>query len=213
MTKYPIEPNGPKRLEILWDSSRKNTTITFDDSLVDVISSKQELKDGQSFKLRDGSKLTVQLVGSSFFDLWELRVLRNGRPVPGSPSDPLRRIKEAYRVVLALAGFDIVLGLLAVLLKSTLLQGLGLGRPAIVCGAILLVLGVVIRELRSKTAVSLAVVVVAIDIVLGYVLVARSGPVDQSGAELLFARFLLIIPILQGHWAIDQLADEPDKQI
>ncbi|HZY45375.1 MAG TPA: hypothetical protein VFF70_11555, partial [Anaerolineae bacterium] len=156
---------------------------------------------GQSFQLPDGSTINVKLVTGI---MTELRVQRNGQPLPGSPSDPQMRFKTAYGVVFFIAGFNIGLGLLSLATNSSFLRSVGIGTASIGFGVIFLVLGFVIRNQRSKVALILSIVIFGLDFVLGIVLNASNGVnPDTTG---IIARIILLMPMAQGISAIDQLA-------
>src|SRR5690349_9384101 len=89
---FALEAGGEKRLEVSWGGMFKNTTVSLDGNSIGVIPDQKALLAGQEFRLPDGSTIKVQLVRS--FISTELRVFRNGQPLPGSASDPLTRLKN-----------------------------------------------------------------------------------------------------------------------
>ena len=92
----------------------------------------------------DGSTLTVQLVKK--LTSVELRLLRDGQPLPGSATDPETLLKGAYVILYFIAGLNIVLGAIAYLLKAEILQSMGMGFYSIVFGAVFLVLARFVRR-------------------------------------------------------------------
>ncbi|MGZ3461319.1 MAG: hypothetical protein ACXU86_22745, partial [Archangium sp.] len=102
-TQLALEAGGPKRLALSWGMAWKNFQVTLDGQQVGTVSGGQkELKEGVEFRLPDGSLLHIQLDRS--FTNTELRVLRNGVPVPGSASDPAQRVKNGAYLLYLLAG-------------------------------------------------------------------------------------------------------------
>jgi hypothetical protein len=152
------------------------------------------------FVLPDNSHVRVQLVaklGSA-----ELRVTRDGRPLPGSASDPTQRIKLAYGILFFIAGLNIILGLIGLITQSDFLAELGMGLGSVIFG--LFFLGAAFFVMRhSKIALILAIVVFALDGLLGVVLTIAAGAAPAVGG--LVARIFLFIPLVNGVKAIDRL--------
>src|SRR5262245_6582271 len=88
-----LEAGGPKRLRLAWNGVWNDLTVHFDEQPVATVPGPKELKEGRCSRLPDGSDLTVQLAKN--LTAQELRVLRDGQPVPGSSSDPARRVRDA----------------------------------------------------------------------------------------------------------------------
>ena len=199
--QYAIDANGPKRIEVSWSGFWKNTTVKFDGNVIGTFPGQKELRQGGSFQLPDGSTINVQLIMGLYT---ELRVLRNGQPLPGSTSDPQTRFKAAYGIVFFIAGLNLVLGLLSLTTESNFLRSIGIGTPSIVFGLIFLGLGFVIRQQRSKMALILAIVIFGLDMILGFVLNASGG--GSPSTTGIIPRIFLFIPMVQGVSAIDQLS-------
>jgi len=197
---YALEPGGPKQLEISWKGMWKDFTVKFNDQVIGTLSGQKELKAGQPFTLPDGSALSVQLV-QKFFSA-ELQVLRNGQPLPGSSSDPASRLKNAYGIVFFVAGLNIVLGLIATLFQVEFLWAIGIGFFSIIFGLVFLLLGFFVKK-RSLIALILAIVIFALDGILGLVFSVMAGV--EPGIGGLLARVFLIIPMVQGIPAIRAL--------
>ena len=197
---FALEAGGQKRLEVSWKGLYKNTTVSLDGNVLGVIPDQKTLMKGQGFRMVDGSTIQVQLI-SKFYGS-ELRVLRNGQPLPGSASDPKTRLKNAYWIVYFVAGLNIVLGVISAVFNVALLQELGLGFSSILYGIVFLVLGFLVQR-KSTFALILAITLFALDGILGFVLVAMQGYKPSVGG-LLF-RIILLIPMIQGVGAIKAL--------
>ncbi len=91
--RYPLEANGPVRLEISWGRTGfSRVKITLDgEVLVRVHRNGVAGREGKSIRLSDGAILTVK-----FKDMLgrKLVVLRNGVPLPGSEPPRKRRQEE-----------------------------------------------------------------------------------------------------------------------
>ena len=158
-----------------------------------VVPGQRELSAGQDFALQDGSTLHVQLVRTAMNP--ELRVLRDGQPLPGTASDPETRLRNAFGIVFLIAGLNLVLGILAVLFRLPFLEELGMGVPSVVLGLIYLVLGFFARR-RSAVALIIAILLFAVDGVLGVVFAVSAGASPSIGGILV--RAFLLIPMVQG---------------
>ena len=194
--RYALESGGAKRLEVSWKGLWKNLAIKLDGNVVGTIAGQKELKAGQDLELPDGSVLHVQLVQK--FSSTELQILRNGEPLPGSASDPVQRLKTAYGMVFFVAGLNIVLGVIAGLFQVEFLYAIGIGWGSVVFGVIFLVLGFFVKR-ESMVALILAIVIFALDGIMGFFLAAQQGATPTSG---IIARIFLLIPMVQGVGAI-----------
>ncbi len=196
---YALEPDGQRRIEVSWKGIWKNISVSLDGQILGVIPDQKALAAGQEFPLADGSSIKVQLVGKLYST--ELRVLRNGQPLPGSASDPLTRVKTAYGLIYFVAGLNFLLGILA-LAGVEFFQQLGFGVISLIAGVIFLMLGFFTQHL-SSIALIMVIVLLALDGILGLIFAAVAGSSSTVGG--LFARIILIIPMIQGIGAIQQV--------
>ncbi|NTV00878.1 MAG: hypothetical protein HGA55_07145, partial [Methanoregulaceae archaeon] len=160
---------------------------------------------GQEFRLVDGSTIKVQLVNK--FMSPELQVMRNGLPLPGSSSDPQTRLKNAYLMVYFVAGLNLVLGFISSLFNVEFLQAMGIGFVSIIYGLVFLVLGFFVQR-RSAVALILAIVIFALDGILGFFLSIAAG--YSPGIGGMVARIILLIPMVQGVGAIKALKSKSE---
>lgn len=201
---FALEAGGEKRLEISWKGIYKDVTVSVDGNPIGVIPDQKALFAGQEFHLVDSSIIKVQLVQK--FNSAELQVLRNGQPVPGSASDPQSKLKIAYGMVYFVAGLNLILGLVSLLFKVELLQQIGIGFGSILFGLVFLALGFFVQR-KSMVALILAIVVFALDGILGLFLAASQG--TNPGVAGVIARTFLMIPMFQGIGAIKALKSLP----
>lgn len=199
---YALQPQGPKRLELSWGGLWKNFTVKLDGIPVGTIANAQALRAGQQFGLPDGSLLKVQLVQSFFSS--ELRVLRDGQPLPQSDSDPRRRLKNAYGVLYFIAAVNLILGVVAVLFQVELLLQLGMGYFSIIVGLVYLGLAFFTQN-RIGAALIIAIVLYALDGILGIVGAVSAGVNPVTG---LLVRIAFLVPMVQGVGAIKALKQE-----
>lgn len=199
---YVFEEGGPKRLEVSWKGNYYvDTTVSLDGNVLGVIPDQRALKNGQEYRLIDGSVIRVQLIKK--FYATELHVLRNGQPLPGSASDPVALLKNACIMVYLIAGLNLVLGLINVVFNVQFLRDFyGMGIGSVVYGLVFLVLGFFVQR-RSNVALILAIALFALDAIAGMVLGAAQG--YNPGIGGLFVRVALLIPMVQGVGAIKTL--------
>lgn len=205
---YALEQNGPKRLTVSWKFGWRDTTVSLDGQPVGVIPNQKALMQGQSFALTDGSQINVRLVNR--LSGAELEVTRNGQPMPGSASDPQSRLKAAYQITYFIAGLNLLLGVLSLLIKSEFLQTLSYWPVSIAFGLTFLVLGFLIQR-RSSVALILAIVIFALDGLLGIYLAISGGGTPGVGG--LLVRVLLLIPMVQGVGAIKALKAQESQSV
>jgi hypothetical protein len=201
--QYALEKGGAKRLELSWGGMWRNFTVRLDGEVVGTIENQKALRAGQTFALADDSQIHVQLVtkvGST-----ELQVTRDGQPLPGSAADPEQRVKTAYGILFFIAGLNIVLGLIGLIARSELLASLGLGLGSVIFGLFFLGAAFFVMR-RSQIALILAIIVFALDAILGIVLAVGAGGSPAIGG--LIARVILFIPLVNGVKAIKELRGE-----
>jgi hypothetical protein len=205
---YPIEKDGPKRVVISWQGVWKNINVTFDGQTVGVIPNQKALSAGQDFQLVDGSQLQVKLVRTVFSN--ELRVLRNGVPLPGSGSDPGARLKAAYQMIYFIAGLNLVLGLVALFFQVELLLNMGIGFFSIAFGLVFLLLAFLTQR-KSRVALILAIIIFTLDGLIGIIGSIAMGNTSVVGS--LFVRIILLIPMVQGVGAIKTLKKDAAESV
>lgn len=210
IVRFALERGGQKSLEVSFTGrSWKNTEVRLNGDLVGSFPDKKAVTAGQEFPLPDGSVLNVQLVHRL------LRLLRNGAPVPGSAYDPVTMLSTSCGMIYALAGLNIVLGLIAWVLKVDYLRSLSYGAVSIAVGLILLVLGLLAQR-RSLVAliVAMGVACLYMAFVLLSGFMAVVGPPLQYMSfpiGLLAGGLVLLLPIWRGVSAINQLKKESPR--
>jgi hypothetical protein len=194
--KYILERGGTQRLEISWKILWKNITIRLEGKEIGSIKNQKELLAGRDFSLNDGSILKVKLI-QGFSP--ELQVTRDGQPLPGSDSDPFQRLSLAYKMVLFIGWLNVVLWLIAELLKVGFLQRFGFGFGSIIVGIIFLILGFFMKR-KSKYALLIAIILFFGDGILAAFFLSEQARNYVTGG--IVARIFLLIPMIQGVSAI-----------
>jgi hypothetical protein len=180
-------------VEATWGLRWRDTRIKVDGAEIGTVPTQAELKQGRTFQLPDGSQLTVKL-GRQYLSP-ALQLTRDGRPLPGSGSDPASRLSLAYGIIFFVGAINIILGIAAVAADIDVLKRLGLGYATMVLGLIYLVLGYFVRR-RSTVALVIAIALFAVDTVLAAALGAIGAVV---------ARVFFLIVMFGGFSAIREL--------
>lgn len=140
---YSLEKGEPKRLSIIWNIS--NLSVVLDDvEIMDTSATIPELSSGYELTLPDNSLLKIQLVKNF------LHVSRNGIPLPNSPADPYRKIKNAYLATFVLGGLYILIGIALFAYVNTMIF-------TAIFGAVFIILGFLIKR-ESLWALIIAVI-------------------------------------------------------
>ncbi len=190
---YAIEPKGPRRLEISWGAFWKNVTVKFDGKEIGTFADQKEFKAGKEFPLPDGSRVHFQLVTSTLSV--DIKVLRNGQPLPGSSADPAMRHQTAYAIIYFIAGLNVGLGLIAIFTNSQFLHQIGISEYSILYGAVFAALGY-FTQIGSFWALIAATVLFAADTLTGIFSTVSQG-YNPSTANII-GRIFLLWPMLQG---------------
>ena len=204
---FALEHGQPKRLKVAWKWGWKDLTISLDGQPVGAIPDQMALTGGQDFPLPDGSTLHVQLVRRMNENELDLR--RDGKPLPGTSSDPLTVLDTAAGITFVVAGFNLLAGLAALIFDIPFLRQMGVGLATAIFGACFFLLGYLVR-LRSLPALMAAIVAFALDGILRIALASYLG--YTPGVAGILARLILIVPMIQGVAAIKALRPEKKKR-
>jgi hypothetical protein len=177
----------------------KNLTITKNGELIGQVENVKNLKEGRTFQLSNDKRLSIHL-RIKFGFIQELEILLNGKPIPGSGTEPNQQVKQVYQLLLFIAVFNALLGLVAELADVDFLKSLGLGFGTIVIGVVNGLLAYLVKFRFSLIALYVAFGLMILDIILTLVFAADMGGSPTSGLMMkaLFA-FILFngIPALK----------------
>ncbi|MBX3189681.1 MAG: hypothetical protein KF819_21835 [Labilithrix sp.] len=187
-------------MELTWRGIFKDVRVVVDGKELGSFPNKAALERGQTFDLGEGDELRVAY--DSTFGSQGLNVSRNGKPLSGSADDPATRLKTAVGMVYFVAGLNVVLGLIAVVVESELLARIGVGWGSAVEGALYAVLGWFASR-RHTWALVVAVALFAIDGIFSVTASIGAGASPPVGG--LVARVFFILPMIRGIPAIKKL--------
>jgi hypothetical protein len=219
---YALEIGGPQRLELSRKPFKSEITVRLDGNVIGTIANDEELKKGRTFRLPDGSSITVQLVKTFFKS--EVRVVRDGQPLLDAASDPVNRFEAAHACVFVAGGLSIIFGAFALIYqKDSTLYSLGLDLVTVISGVALLYLGYLVKQ-KSMVALALAVLIfLGSGIWALTVATQRSEPAGKSYIDIagrtgnqarrpsslpkwsLVIRLILLIGMIQGFGGIRTL--------
>jgi len=199
--KYALDEGGSERLEVSWKGGFKKLTLTVDGQQIGAVEKPKDLATARTFKSPDGRDISVLLHKGLQPEL-HLRV--DGQHIPGSAGHPMARIKTASGVAFFIAGLNLVLGLIAVLVESPILDALGLGYFSLFFGAVFLGLALWIRK-ASTVALGIAIALFGLDGLLTVILtIAEGGNPPTAG---IVARIFLLLPLIKAFGAAREARD------
>jgi hypothetical protein len=204
---FVLEKGGEPRLEIVWEQLHKQGTVLLDGQVIGSFPNEKTLYQGMEYDLPDGSMLSFKLVRQ--FKSTELRVLRDGQPLPGIDSDLRNRLANACTMTYVIAGFNFILGFISVLSGVQPSQQSGIDLGYFLYSLLFVVLSFFI-ERQSNLALTIAVVVVIVNGCARLISVADKGyGVIGGGIVVMIA---ILIPMFQGFGAIKALKRRRTKQ-
>jgi hypothetical protein len=201
---YALERDGPERLEVSWSAGFKDLSFTLDGSVLAMFATPDEIQTPRALSLPDGSRLEVMYAKYGPFP--ELRISRDGIPLPGSPTDPHFQLAQASMVLFLVAGFNAVVGAVAVLIDNDFLKGNGIGWPSIWAGIVYAVLAVLVKR-GSVLALGVAVTLFVLDGLYTFVLAAKAKLAPPIGSVVM--RIFLLMPMIRAFSAIQELKKPP----
>ncbi len=204
---YALEGGGIERVNVTWEGAFKDLALSFDGAPLGSFATAEELETPSTFPLPDGSRLEVSI--AKFGPFPELRLARDGEPLPGSSGDPQTRLEGAANVLFAVGALSALLGLITALFDITILKAMGMGMASVIGGAVYAGLAVLVKK-RSTMALAIAVMVFVVDGVLMFVAAAEMKASPPVGGMI--ARVFLLLPMLRGFGAIRELEKPRPKR-
>jgi hypothetical protein len=193
--RFAFEPGGEARVGVAFEGAFKDVAVSVDGRRVGAFADGKALRRGARFALADGSTLEVKLAQMPFP---ELRILRDGVPLPGSATDPAQLVRTAGNFVVAIGAISAVLGLAAAALDVGFLRNHGFGLLSMLVSVAFAALGVPAGR-GSLPALAAAVALYVIDGAFGLVQAAQSAEAGSAPPVFVpIARILFLIPMLRG---------------
>ena len=183
------------RITVSWKSFWKDVTVEFDGSVIGTIPNQKELQNGRTFELPDGSSLEIKLVRT--WSSTVLQILRDGKPLPGSGSDPTTKLKQSYGILYFIGGLNFILGTIASLFQIEFLLDLGMGIYSVIVGSIYLLLAFFVQR-KSKIALGMAIGLYGLETILALISGVTSG---------IIVRVFFIVFMWPGFKAINKLRE------
>ncbi len=195
---YALEADGPKRLTAIWKGRFDDLHLTLDGREVLYVASSTELEAGRSTTLSDGRDLRVQLMRS--FRKRDLYLDLDGKHLPGSAGEPLTRIWNIAGLIYFIGGLSFLVGLAAEIFSIQSLLSAGLGWGACLVGLVFGALAFWLHRRQSYVALTLAIGLIALDMLTTIYSYFQEGPHGAAGSLLVKTFFLIVMS--RGYAAI-----------
>ncbi|MEM5436226.1 hypothetical protein [Paraburkholderia diazotrophica] len=197
-----MEHGGSDRLVIKTGNFKFNKAkITLDGQSVLEGMTSEQMKQGVSVSLPDGSHLAIKLVGNALYaQASGFEVLLDGKPLPGSIGTPEHAVltaKSGGQFLYFLAVLNFVAGLVAIYSNSDGLFAGGNALPLFAVATVLAVLGIFVHRKLSLIALGVSIALLIGDAIVS--LASQLGDGTHFNPGFLVARVLFVL-ILIGYF-------------
>ncbi|MFD2720747.1 hypothetical protein ACFST9_18645 [Hymenobacter monticola] len=201
---YYLDPARTDAITASWGFFYRNFTVSYAGQELAATDPDAKIAKGRSYPLPDGRVFSARLIENSYPQ--HLELLLDGRPVPGSGTDPHEQVKQAWYLLLVLGVLNIGLGLLTEFGQLEVLRQLGLGWGSLVEGVAFVALGWLGYYRGSVPAFTTAFVLLVLD---GIVSIGSAVATNHSPAiGGLFMRVFFCVIVFRGMKAARQLRQE-----
>ena len=198
-TEFYLNDEKTDFVALKWDDGWKNTIVYRNKDKIGELSTKRDLKFGRPFQASDGKVIYIQLKGSIFGKPY-LDVLIDGYHYDYREPTTEDKIHKIFKIILAIAGTNILLGLSGALLNIVSIDKLGFGYYSVVYGFIFLGLGLAFRYKKSLLSVIVMSLIMIFELVY-YIKAISQIDIDElleSNFNGIIARIVLIIVFIRG---------------
>jgi hypothetical protein len=204
---YYLDDARTEPIMAKWGLFYRNFAVSYAGATLRATNPEAKIGTGRQYHLPDGRTFSAQLKENTWPQ--ELELLLDGRPLPGSGTHPAERLKQAWHLLLVLGVANFALGLVAELGQVAGLLQFGLGWGSVVEGVAFLALGWVGYYRRSAPALTIALVLLILDGVLGIGAALAGGQGPALGGLFMRAFFCMIVfRGLQGAKRLRKEAEE-----
>ena len=193
-------------LQLEWGMFFRNFTASYQGFVLEPIATGTVNKGGLHYALPDGRALSITV--KSGIGTQDMEVLLDEKPLPGSATHPLERIKKAWYALLFVGLISMVAGVAVELGNVAVLRDLGIGWSSAVEGAIFLGLGWWGYSQRSALAFYLALGLYVAEWVFSLVALAQGG--GKGGVGGIFLRIFISFLLYRGAKAAQELKQQPE---
>lgn len=187
-----------------WGLFFRNFTVSYAGIALAPTNPEAPIAQGRQYHLPDGRVFSAQHKQNTYPQ--ELELLIDGQPVPGSGTHPIERIKQAWYILLILGILNIGLGLVTEFGHIEVLSQLGAGWGSVVAGIAYVVLGYFGYFRTSVPALTIALVLLALDAAFSITSAVATGHSPAVGG--LFMRAYFCLMVFRGMQAARQLRRE-----
>ena len=184
---------------VKWDEGWNNTVIFRNKEKLGEIPTKKELKFGKPIQASDGKIIYIKLKGGIFGKPY-LELLIDGNSYDYREPTTEDKIHKVFKIVLTIAGINVVLGLLGTFLDITAIDRMGFGYYSIIFGFIFLGLGLAYRYKKSFISVILMALIMLLDLVF-FIKDITQNDIEyilENNLNGIIARIALIVIFVRG---------------
>ncbi len=209
---YSLDKVQKQILDVSWKGKYKNLELKLNNKPLGNIENRQELLQGKEFEISYDKKLSVQLVREMYL-FTELELLVNGFPVEKSMTHPVKKLNDIFLLIMFIAAINLISGLLGLITHAVVLEELGIGYWNIIYAGIFIILGIMIREMKSMFAMISIILFMVLDILFLLLLMTDlSNAVHPTGPLLI--KVFLTIWLFRGVRAIKEYRKtEQEKEL
>ncbi|MFB1481011.1 hypothetical protein [Corallococcus sp. RDP092CA] len=190
-------------LKLQWRADYRDLEVELEGQRVGSVEDPLQLEQGVEFKLPDASALHVQLVHVM---TPELRVLRNGVPLPDTATDPIRRVRTGTLMLYGLASFITASAMVSFVIARNPVKQLRVVVFNLLFGGVLAALGFFMFK-RSRAAPLVAILIYSVDSLFGVYATVMSP--RSSGLSVLWGlafRAIVFGGLIRGFLGASELA-------
>lgn len=200
-SKFALEREGPKRITIQTAGANAPFVVFFDDREVATVE-RAEAERIHVLSLPDGSTLELRYEKrGAWGNSYELHLLRNGAPLPGSVGDPVERAKQGGYLLFFIAALNLACGAAALLGGVDALAQAGAGVGSMIAAGLYGVLGFLTMR-GSRVALGIAMALYVLDWLAGVALSLDEGGSPNLGG--LFVRVIFVMAMWRSFTGMAQ---------
>ena len=195
-------------LNLEWGMFFRNFTASYNGFALEPIAGGTVNKGGLHYVLPDGRPLSITV--KSGLGTQDMEVLLDEKPLAGSATHPLERIKKAWYALLVVGLISVCAGAATELLNVAVLRNLGVGWSSAIEGLIFIGLGWWGYSRQSALAFYLALGLYVAEWVFSLVALAQAGGAGGAGGTGgIFLRIFISVLLFRGARAAQQYQKLP----
>jgi hypothetical protein len=198
-TVFYLNDEKTDYVAIKWDDGWKNTIVYRNKEKIGEIPTKEDLKFGKPIRSTDGKIIYIKLKGAIFGKPY-LELLIDGNSYDYKEPSPEDKIHKIFKIILTIAGINVILGLLGALLNIPAINNLGFGYSSVIFGFVFLGLGLAFRYKKSLLAVLVMAIIILLELVY-YIKIISQNDIEyiiDNNLKGILTRIVLVIIFIRG---------------